>query len=168
MNITRARTLTLLAVVGLVLGVSALRLLQAVGGPGLPMPWAVTAVPLAASALILWFAWPVHRWASGRRDRPLDPHRAARTVVLAKSATVAAALLAGWYAGQAAWLWWASSIEVYRDRAAVATAAAVGFLVLLAAGLVAQYWCRLPPEDDEHGAGRPSQDRSGRRSQPDR
>lgn len=160
MTITRPRTLVLLAVVGLVLGACALQLLQGLGRPGLPVPWTVVAVPLAAAALVLWFAWPVRRWTRGRRDKPLDPHRAARTVVLAKAATVAAALLAGWYAGQAGWLWWASTVEVYRDRAGVATAAAVGFLVLVAAGLVAQAWCRRPPSEDDDDSVWPTE--SGR------
>lgn len=149
MSFSRPRTLLLLALAGAVLALVLARLLESSGQPGMPLPWTVVVVPVAAAAALLWFALPVRRWTRGERGAPLDPLRAARTVVLAKASALVASLFLGWYAGMAAWLLRPEVPRVQADRLAVAVAAAAGFVLMLVAGLVTERWCRRPPEDED-------------------
>ena len=107
--------------------------------------------PLAIAVLAA--GWPVRRWVRGRRDRPLDPLVAARTVVFAKAAAYGGAAVAGWYAAQALSLIGEDSSALRRRLllALLATAFGVG---ISAAGFVVQRWCRVPHEDDGRAPGR--------------
>ena len=149
MSFSRPRTLLLLALAGVVVALGLARLLERSGQPGLPLPWTVAVVPLAAAAALLWFALPVRRWTRGDRGFPLDPLRAARTVVLAKASALVASLFLGWYGGVALWLLRPDAPQVQAGRLAVAAAAAAGFALMLVAGLVTERWCRRPPDEDD-------------------
>lgn len=149
MTNSRPRTLVLLVLAGLVLALGTARLLEAWGGPGVPMPWTVVAVPVAGAVGLLWFAQPVRRWTRGNRTTRLDPLRAARTVVLAKASALVASLFLGWYAGLALWVLRPSAPGVHGGRLTVALAAAAGFALMLVAGLVVEAWCRRPSDDED-------------------
>ena len=118
------------------------------GGTSLPLPWTAVAGTAALVIVVIAAGLPVRRWVRGRRDRPLDPLVAARTVVLAKAAAYGGSLLTGWYAAQAL----ALAPDLMGERltrfvlALVAGLFAVGIAV---AGLVVQRWCRVPPSDSD-------------------
>jgi hypothetical protein len=97
--------------------------------------WAVAVVEVVIAAVVL------------------DPIRAARTAVLAKAACYTGSVLLGWYGGQV--LVYVSDLDAPGNggRAVAAAIAAGGALVLAAVGLVVEWFCRIPPpEDEQHAA----------------
>jgi hypothetical protein len=122
-------------------------------GHDLPdLPWSAPAVVVLLTASVLLFAWPVRRWKRGDRGRPLDPLRAARTVVLAKASQYCGALLVGWYAAQVVALVPTLDVEPRRSlavRAAISLVCAAGLWVV---GWLIERWCRVDRSDDEKSA----------------
>ncbi|SDQ16867.1 DUF3180 domain-containing protein [Quadrisphaera sp. DSM 44207] len=145
----RVRPLLLVALSAGVVAWVVLGLVEQDGRPSLPLPWTAPAGLLVLAGALLGFGWPVRAWNRGRRDRPLDPLRAARTVVLARACAVAGAVLTGGYAGLVVLVAPAAGVEPQRERLLVAVAAVLAALGLAVAGLVVERWCRLPPDDDE-------------------
>jgi Protein of unknown function (DUF3180) len=118
------------------------------GGTPPPLPWTTALGTLILGAGVIAAGLPVRRWVAGRRERPLDPLLAARTVVLAKAAAYGGALLTGWYAGQALILL-PDLVEVRRTRLVVAGICTLTAIALAGCGLLVQRWCRVPPSDDD-------------------
>lgn len=149
MTTTRVRTLLLLAGVAFALVTALLQLRLAAGG-STPPPPVLTLVVTGLMALgTLAVAWPVRRWNKGARDRVVDPLRAARTVALAKAAAMTGAVLAGgWGALLAMAL---PLLAVQGQRVLVSGLAVLVSIALTVAGLVAERWCLVPPDDDEPG-----------------
>lgn len=146
----RTSVLSLGAVFGgvAVVGWPVLRALEA-GGVYLPkVPWLVDVAILALAAAVFWLGWTVRAYQKG--DRPsLDGLRAARTLVLAKAAALAGALLGGWYLAQVLLVLPDLVIEPRRDRAVAAGVAVVCAVALAVVGLVVEKFCQLPPSDGE-------------------
>ncbi|WP_263120872.1 DUF3180 domain-containing protein [Cellulomonas sp. RIT-PI-Y] len=120
------------------------------------VPWVTGGVLVFIAAIVFWLGWTVRQYLHG--DRPgLDPLRAARTAVLAKACCYAGALLAGWYLAQVLHALTELTGEVLADRAWSAGLAVLGAVVLAAAGLLVEWFCRIPPPDDpeehEHALG---------------
>jgi hypothetical protein len=121
-------------------------------GHELPMlPWSAPGVVLLLSVAVLVMGWPVRRWTRGTRAAPLDPLRAARTVVLAKAAQWAGALLAGWYVAQV--LTVLPTLDVEPRRGVLLRAAVSGgsSLVLWLVGALVERWCRVDRRRDDDG-----------------
>lgn len=149
MTPTRTRPLLVVAALVAVVGWIALRLWSSGGRELPPLPWTAPAVMVVLAASVLAFGWPVRRWTRGARDRPLDPLRAARTVVLAKATQYSGALLTGWYAAQALALLPTLDVEPRRAllvRAVVSVTAAVTVWVV---GWLVERWCRIDISDDD-------------------
>lgn len=150
---TRTRNLLLLAAGVAVVTWIALRLWSR-SGHELPMlPWSTPGVMGLLAVAVLVVGWPVRRWTRGHRTQPLDPLRAARTVVLAKAAQYAGALLTGWYAGQVLVIVPSLDVEPRRDllvRGLVSTAAAV---LVWVAGWLVERFCRVDRHDDDDKSG---------------
>ncbi len=120
------------------------------GGHELPMlPWTAPGVMTVLAVVVLTFGWQVRQWTRGRRDRPLDPLRAARTVVLAKAAQYAGALLTGWYAAQAPVVLPTVDVEPRRDLLVRGLASLLAAVVLWVVGWLVERWCRVPVDDDD-------------------
>jgi hypothetical protein len=148
MTPARLPAMLLLALATTALGWTVLDLWHDNGGTSLPLPWTAVAGTAALAAVVIAAGLPVRRWVRGRRDRPLDPLVAARTVVLAKAAAYGGSLLVGWYAAQALAL--APDLMGERlSRLVLAIVAAVFAVAVAAAGLVVQRWCRVPPSDSD-------------------
>ena len=150
MRPTRTRTLLLLAAAVAAITWVVLRL-WASSGHELPMlPWSTPGVMGLLAVAVLVAGWPVRRWTRGQRTEPLDPLRAARTVVLAKAAQYAGALLTGWYAGQVLVIAPSVDVEPRRDlllRGLVSVAAA---LLVWVVGWLVERFCRV----DRRGPGK--------------
>lgn len=142
----RLRTVLLVA---LVVGVGAWAVLdarEASGGVAPPVPWtAAVAVGLLAVAVLV-SGLEVRRWVAGRRERPMDPLVAARVAVFAKAAAYSGGALVGWYLAQAVVVL-PDVVGERRTRLFLALVSAAGSAALAAAGLVAQRWCRRPPDE---------------------
>ncbi|HWH25685.1 MAG TPA: DUF3180 domain-containing protein [Pseudolysinimonas sp.] len=104
---------------------------------------AITLVFIAGFVIVL--ALPIRRAVRGAG--PVDPFYATRVVVLAKASSLCGALLSGGAAGFVLELVWRSGspgIDSYlRDFAMLG-----GAVILLVAGLVAEFFCAVPPRDD--------------------
>ncbi|MFF2052903.1 DUF3180 domain-containing protein [Leifsonia sp. NPDC058194] len=148
MNRTRPTSLIGLGIVGLVVGflgeLGASATGMAVFIPPLTLPITLVAV----AAIIVAFAVPIRRAVRGRSSRRIDPFQATRIVVLAKACGLSGALLTGAGIGLLAYL---LSRDVLPTGSAIllTVLATAGAVVLLVAGLIAESFCSLPPEDDD-------------------
>lgn len=149
MTATRIRVLALLAFVAAVVGFSTVRVWESAGRGAFPLPWSALAGMLVIAAAVLVVGWPVRRWNAGHRDRRLDPLRAARAAVLAKASSLAGALLVGWYTGQGLVVLPDLAIEPRRERLVVSALAVAAAATMVAAGLVAERWCRLREDEED-------------------
>lgn len=141
-----------LALVGGGVGIVSFGLFEVVARSGelVPRPPLLAAVLLTVMAgLVLWLARPVRQYLRGRATRSLDPLRAARTVVLAQAAAITGAAAAGWYAGQLAVVLTELSLVANRSRVLPLALLVLAGVVLAAAGLLAQRWCRIDPREDD-------------------
>jgi peptidoglycan/LPS O-acetylase OafA/YrhL len=148
----RPRVVALIALAATALSWFGLDLWGSRGGTPPPLPWTTALGTLILGAGVVAAGLPVRRWVAGRRERPLDPLLAARTVVLAKAAAYGGALLTGWYAGQALILL-PDPVEVRRTRLVVAGICTLVAIALAGCGLLVQRWCRVPPSDDDGDGG---------------
>lgn len=143
-----------------------------------PITLAITLVVLAIVLLVL--AWPIRRYtgelgstpregratdateeehaersdaeqrraeAAGRRR--VDPQHAVRVLALAKASSLTASVLGG--LAFAVVVFVVTRPVVATGSTVDALAALVGAIVLLVAGLLAESWCALPPDDGAHG-----------------
>lgn len=113
-----------------------------------PVSWVSAALMVAMAALVISAGLPVRRFLRGRATHPLNPLRAARSLVLAQAAALTGAAVLGWYAGQLAVVLPDLELVSYQRLVwrLVAVVAAAG--VLIAAGLVTQRWCRVEPPEE--------------------
>lgn len=142
-----SRTRPLPLVIAALAGLAALYLANivlAMRGVAVLVPPVSLAVALALIAVLLVaFAWPVRSAAKG--ERRIDPFFATRVVVLAKASALAGALLAGAAAGILFYL--LSRAVVPLGSSLTAGATLVAAVALVAAALVAEHWCSLPPDE---------------------
>ncbi|MGT2425850.1 DUF3180 domain-containing protein [Amnibacterium kyonggiense] len=120
--------------------------LTASGAPSFqPPPTLYSVLFILAFGLIL-LGRPVRRLIRGTARRPVDPFYAMRVLVLAKASSLAGALLVG---AAVAFLGYAVS----RTGTFAVPAfwpdllTGLGALALCVAGLVVEWWCRIPPPD---------------------
>ena len=154
MKRTRVSALLALALGGGVLAYLLELLLQSSGANVVlpPLSLTLTLVPLAIAVVLL--AIPVRRSVTGKRKAPIDPFYALRVAVFAKASSLAGSLLLGA----------ASGIRIFLLGRPIAPSGAmstlvisemVGSALLVAAGLIAEFLCTLPPDDpqDHRGEG---------------
>nr|WP_255633354.1 DUF3180 domain-containing protein [Demequina sp. TTPB684] len=120
------------------------------GATPILVPWTTLIVGIVLGGVVLAAGWTVRQVKLGRRR--MDPTRAVRTAVLGQACAYAGALLAGSYGGYAASLLPDWSHTPRREAAIAAGLAALGGLVMLVAGVIAEYWCRIGPDDDDDGS----------------
>ncbi|MET0784275.1 MAG: DUF3180 family protein [Leifsonia flava] len=155
MTRTHPTTLIALALVGLVVGylveLGTAATGRAVFVPPLSLPIALVAI----AAVVIGFAVPIRRAVTGRSKERINPFRAMRVAALAKASSLAGALLLGGGLGVLVYLLTRTAIPGL-GSIWMAVASAVAAALLLAAGLIAEYFCTIPPSgddpDDEVGA----------------
>ena len=148
MKRTRPTSLIGLGVLGLVVGFlgefAAASSGLAVFVPPLTLPITLVAVAI----IVVAFAVPIRRAVRGRSSRRIDPFQATRIVVLAKACGLSGALLTG--AGLGILLFIFTRDVLPASNAVLLTAlGTAGAVVLLVAGLVAEFFCTLPPDDKD-------------------
>lgn len=117
------------------------------GASPVMVPWTTLLVGVVLGGVVLAAGWAVRQVRLGRRR--MDPMRAVRTVVLGQACAYAGALLAGTYGGYALALLPDWSHAPRRETAIAAGFAALGGAVMLVAGVIAERWCRIGPDDDD-------------------
>ncbi|MBN9239622.1 MAG: hypothetical protein BGO97_07995 [Micrococcales bacterium 70-64] len=151
---TRTKPLNLL--VFAVLGVAVMwfveTALAASGHPVIIPPFTLAIALVLIGAIIVAMAWPVRRVSRGTKNARVDPFYATRVVMLAKACSLGGAILAGGGLGIAGYLL-SRSVVPGVGSVTMGIATAVGALILLVGGLVAEHWCTIPPDDDEKDAG---------------
>ena len=148
MNRTRATSVIGLAVLGLVVGflgeLAASGTGIAVFIPPLTLPITLVAVAI----IVVAFAIPIRRAVRGRSSRRIDPFQATRIVVLAKACSLTGALLTG--AGAGILIYILTRDVLPASNAVLLTSLGTGAaVILLVAGLVAEFFCTLPPDDKD-------------------
>lgn len=99
------------------------------------------------AVLVLVAAWPVRRAVRAEKKRPIDPLVAARVVILAKASSLTGAVIVG--VGVGALVFFITRSVVAGAPMWMSVTVIAGAGALLAAGLIAESWCTLPPEDPE-------------------
>jgi len=151
---TRPLHLALLGVLGCAVAWFAQTVLVSMGRAVVVPPVTLAIALVAIGVIIVFMALPVRRVARRVAGASIDPFYATRIVMLAKASSLAGALLGGAGLGIVAYL---ITRSVVPDLGSITTAiaAAVGALVLLIGGLVAEHMCSLPPDDEEPPARAP-------------
>jgi len=145
---TRPATLVLLAVIGTVIGFL-LQIALAAGSAPKFRPEFSFGVTLALIGIfVVILAVPVYRATHGSLRQPVDSFYATRVLVLGKASGLAGALLSGLGIGLAIELLIHSGTTTNETLFRV-LAALGGAVLLLAGGLVAEFLCRVPPQDDD-------------------
>lgn len=148
MKATRWQTLVVLAVS---VGLAGHLLLRVLGDtPPLPVSRLMWLLFVVLAAGILALGWAVRRFVQGQRT-PVDALKAARVVLLAKACAYAGACLTGYFAAQASLVLVNPGAPALRSHAVSSVLAAVASVVFVVAAGVAEWWCRVPPDDDEDG-----------------
>ncbi|WP_394553085.1 DUF3180 family protein [Agromyces sp. MMS24-JH15] len=148
MKRTHASTLVATAVIGLVVGYLGDLAVVAAGRPALVPPLSLGITLAAVAALVVAFAWPIRRAVKGTAKRRVDPFQAMRVAALAKASSLAGALMLGIALGMTAFLLTRNVIPNL-DSVWMALATAAGAGLLLAGGLLAEWFCTLPPDDPD-------------------
>jgi len=122
-----------------------------------PISLAFTLFVVAAAVVLL--AVPIRRKVTGKRKEPIDAFYAARVLALAKASSFAGSLLLGLGAGVLLYLFGrpiAPSGAILINVISQLVSAAL----LIAAGLIAEWLCVLPPDDidknEKEVAGEPA------------
>ncbi len=121
------------------------------GAAPVHLPWTTLVVGIALGGVVLVMAWPIRQLKRGKHGR-IDATRAVRTAMLAQASAYAGALLGGIYGGFGLVLLRDWSHTPRKEAAIAAGLAALGGLIMLAAGVVAEWWCRITDGTDEEPA----------------
>lgn len=149
------RLLVALAAVTAAVGWGGARVLDAVAGRLVPVPWLAPATLwLLAAAVLVWALLSRPRLLRRPGSRPMPPLVAARTAALAMACSRVGAVVGGLYAGLAVAALPALSTAAGRETASAAGAAAMGALALVVTALWLERMCRLPEGDGPPPAAR--------------
>ncbi len=101
---------------------------------------------LLIGVIIVVMALPVRRVTRRVANARVDPFYATRVLVLAKASSLGGALLGGGGLGIVGYLL-SRSVVAAPGAMTMSITSAVGAILLLVAGLVAEQMCSIPPED---------------------
>lgn len=146
----RVRAALIGAGVALVLSYMLLRFL-ADGGHALPQQsWMTLAVLGVVGAAVLSLAWSIRSYVKGDTREPPSPQLGRGVLVAARSCAIAGAVIAGFYAAEVLVRLPNAEIPSQQSAMWLGLTLTLGSALLSAAGYVAQSWCRIPPEDEDH------------------
>jgi hypothetical protein len=141
---TRATTVVLLIIIGGVIGAFIETALAAAGRPIIIPPLTLPVALVAIGIIILLLALPIRRMVKGKHKVPVDPFYATRVVMLAKASAISGALLFGAGGGVIVYLVTRSAAPTGASLT-MSIGTTVGAGILLAAGLIAERMCTIPP-----------------------
>jgi len=149
---TRPSTLVGLVTVAVAVGFVLDAVLVAMRQPSIVLPAALGLVLLGIGGVVVSMAVPVRRVARGSSAERIDPYYATRVLLLAKASSLSGALFGG-FAGGVLLFVLTRGVGVAVGSLVPAVVAVVGAAGLLAAGIVAERMCTVPPADDDQGPG---------------
>jgi hypothetical protein len=163
---SRATPLIGLGLIGLVAGFLLEVAAASFGAPIVIPPVTLPVALVFIGVILVVLAWPIRQTTRSRSQagrghaetpgapqrRRVDPFQAMRIAVLAQASSHSGSLLLGGALGITFYLLSRSAVPP-SSSLWLAVTAAIGALVLLIAGLVAEHFCVLPPDDEEPDAG---------------
>jgi hypothetical protein len=147
-KVTRASLLLTLAIGGGVFAYLLELLVQSVGASILIAPLSLSLTLIALAIAVVGLAIPVRRSVTGKRKGPIDPFFALRVAVFAKASSRTGALLLGAALGILIFLV-GRPIPPAFAMSALTISQLVAAALLVSAGLVAEFFCKLPPHDPD-------------------
>ena len=145
---TTPRSVTVWAVVGLVLGWALRPVVESLrDAPAPVVTWVQPLTLLLVAAIMGWTAWATYRTVQVRRERLL-PNQAVNRLVLARACALAGALVAGGYLGYAV-SWLGLDAELAEQRVVRSLVAAAAGVLICVAALLLERACRVRSDDDE-------------------
>lgn len=123
------------------------------GRPVLIPPFTLGIALLLIGVIVVILALPVRRVAKGVPGSRVDPFYATRVVMIAKASSLTGALLAGGGLGVGFYLLSRAVLPAV-GSITMAFATAVGAIVLVVGGLVAEAMCTIPPDDPDQRTDR--------------
>jgi hypothetical protein len=148
MKRTRISTIVSILIVAAVAGFAVEAALAATLHPVFVPAMTLGLVLLAISAIVVSLAVPVFRVARGRTREPIDAYYATRVVLIAKASSLAGAIFGGAVGGMLAYIL-TRGVEVGASALVPTVTSVFGGVVLVVAGLVAEFMCTVPPSDDD-------------------
>lgn len=147
MTRTKFPTVIVLIALGVVVSSFVETALAAAGRPILIPPLTLPVALVGIGVVIVLLALPIRRRIKGTRKAPIDPFYATRVVMLAKASSISGALLFGGGGGVILYLA-TRAVPPAAGSLALAIGMTVGAGILLAAGLIAEHMCTIPPASD--------------------
>lgn len=151
MTRTRISTLAILVAIGAAAGFLVQVVLAAGSLPKFRPEYTLALSLLFIAGIALALAVPIRRATRAKVRTRIDPFHATRVVLFAKASSLAGALLTGAAAGLLAELL-ARNGGLNTDSLLRSLAVLGGAVAVLAAGLIGEYLCTVPPDDDDHDA----------------
>ncbi|WP_120339220.1 DUF3180 domain-containing protein [Cryobacterium soli] len=156
MKRTSPTPLIALGLVGLVVGFLAELAATAFSAPIFVPPLTLPLALVLIAVILVALAWPIRQATRGRSTRRVDPFRAMRVALLAKASSLSGSLLLGVGLGIVLFILTRSVVPAVTSLW-LAIGMALGAVILLVGGLVAEHFCTLPPDDDhDHDNGGPN------------
>ncbi|TFD87868.1 DUF3180 domain-containing protein [Cryobacterium serini] len=150
----RSQATGLLAVllIGLVVGFLVEIAFAASGAPIVVPPVTLPVTLILLGTVIVSLAWQVRQGSHRKALRRIDPFWAMRVAVLSKATSLSASLLFGAALGIVLYILTRSVVPAVTSLW-LAIGTAIGAALMLTAGLVAEHFCTLPPDDEIDDSG---------------
>lgn len=155
MNRTSATPLIILGAVGVVGGFLGEVATVSGGRPSIIPPVTLAISLIAIAIVLIAISLPIRRATTGRTKRRIDPFRALRIAALAKASSLAGSLVFGASVGVLLFLLTRPIVPAVGSFWLV-IASIVGSAALVAAALVAEWFCTVPKDDDDDAPGAPA------------
>ncbi len=152
MKRTSAGALLATGAVGVVAGFLIDQALTATGQPTFTPSLMLPVLLVLLGAVTVALAIPIRRATTATTRQVVDPFRALRIAMLARASSIVGALVAGVGLGLLVFLVSRPVLPSLGSVSAV-TAAAIGGLVLVTAGLIAEHLCTIRKDDDDEQPG---------------
>ena len=140
-------TITVWAVIGLILGWLWHPVAERINGTAPVVSWAQPAALWLIAVVVGSTAWQTHRAVQVRHER-LEPHRAVNRLVLGRAAALVGALVAGGYAGYAV-SWIGDPAELAGQRILRSVVAVAAAITITVSALLLERACRVQKRDPE-------------------
>ena len=137
-----------LGIVGIAIGYLLELALVASGAPMLIPPISLSITLVALGVIVVLLAIPIRRAVRSKVKVHVDPFRAMRIAVLAKACSLVGGLLTGTGIGVVVYVL-TRPVPAPSQSVWLSVVAAASAVILLAGGLIAEYFCTLPPPKDE-------------------
>ncbi|AJT42358.1 DUF3180 domain-containing protein [Psychromicrobium lacuslunae] len=152
MSVIKFRWLLVIALVAALLGWLVTVLANRAGLPTPVLPYSALITLALVIVLVVILGVRVRRWRNGNHEKDLSPILAARTLILAQASAYAGAIILGWHFGALVdaltTTFYGASISVLGAPVALM----LGSLAMVAAGIIVERFCRIPPEDGADSA----------------